>query len=462
MRFLTGTRSHFLLVAVALAACLSSGCHRPLSKEQKALRAEVSRAMREQSYEKAAALAREALQSTPHDSGLWDRLVQAQFALGDLDGAKRVLATWRVAVEKPSPKMEEYGGDIAMAEHEPAAASQYWSRALVGLPKNVRLLEKLARAENAQGKWDDENAAWKRVIDAHDNATARVHRALCRRRLHHWQDAFDDLQRAQKFAPEDAEVIRAGKLFSRLAQALSVIRELDARLVLSPNDAALLTDRAVLFLRQDDPELAIADCEVAMKAQTTAMRPRLFRALALLQLGRPDEATRLGVRGASRLDSFSPEALQTLGRLDSEISAETNNAELYVSRAWQLNDIGQPSLALGDAVKASTLDPKSAGALAETSYASMMLGRPDEAFDEVKRATEFDPHFSTAWQYRAELEMQRGDWTAAVESFSRNLAITQTATALAKREQCYRELGLLLKAEEDHRAVADLNARGLR
>jgi hypothetical protein len=31
--------------------------------------------------------------------------------------------------------------------------------------------------------------------------------------------------------------------------------------------------------------------------------------------------------------------------------------------------------------------------------------------------------------------------------------------ALQKREQCYRRLGLLVKAEQDHRALEELNAR---
>lgn len=463
MRFFDADRSHLAIAgASALMLWLTVSCHRPLSKEEKALRAELSKSIREQAYEKAATLARKALETAPHDNGLWDRLVQAQFGLGDLEGAKRVLATWRVAVEKPSPKMDEYGGDIAMAQHDPAAALQYWLQALRDVPQSTRLMEKIARAQRALQKWDAENAAWTKAIQAHDSAAGRVNRALCRRRLHHWQDAFDDLQRAQELAPEDPEVIRAAKLFGRLSKVLVEIRELDARLVLSPQDAALLTDRAVLFLRAEDPELAIADCERARQAQSTSMRPRLFGAMAFAEAGQPEEAEKLGLRGAPRLEHFSPEFLQSIGRLDSEISAEPDNAELYVNRAWQLNDVGQPALALEDAQSAARLDPKSAGALVEASYALTKMGRTEEGFEAVRHATELDPHFSTAWQYRGELEMQRRDWTAAVESFSHGLAITQTATALQKREQCYRELGLLVKAEDDHRAAAELNARGVK
>jgi tetratricopeptide (TPR) repeat protein len=103
-----------------------------------------------------------------------------------------------------------------------------------------------------------------------------------------------------------------------------------------------------------------------------------------------------------------------------------------------------------------TLDPKAAGACAEASYALTKLGRAQEALDQIKHATELDPNFSTAWQYRGELEMARGEILSAVDSFTHALETNQTATALEKREQCYRRLGLLVKAEQDRRARLEL------
>jgi len=55
--------------------------------------------------------------------------------------------------------------------------------------------------------------------------------------------------------------------------------------------------------------------------------------------------------------------------------------------------------------------------------------------------------------------MMRGDFVAAIESFSRALAIAQTPAALQKREACYRQVGLLTKADEDQRALQALNAQ---
>jgi tetratricopeptide (TPR) repeat protein len=443
-----------LLMMVSLLAL--PACHRAASKEEKALRAELRKAIDEQAYERAADLARRHLKLKPHDNGTWDRLVRAQFGMRDLAGVKQTLDEWRRTVPQPSVNLEEYSGDLAAAEKNDAAAIEAWKKVAGADPRNIRVLEKIARLEKRRQFWTKEDAAWSALIAAQESAIARINRALCRRRLHRWHDAFEDLEKARALAADDPEVQRGAKLLERTGKFLVEIRELDSALAVSPSDAGLLADRALLFLRAEDPELALEDAEAAGKIGTWAIRPKLFQALALIALGRADECEMLSVQTFIRLEALTPEFLETIGRLDSEISAERNNAELYVARAWQLNEIGQPSLALQDAETAAKLDPKAAGASAEASYALTKLGRAPEALEQIKRATELDPNFSTAWQYRGELEMARGETLSAIDSFTHALETTQTVTALQKREQCYRRLGLLVKAEQDRRAREEL------
>ena len=453
-RFLRQARAvAMLLMIVALLAL--PACHRAASKEEKALRAELRKALDEQTYERAADLARRHLKLKPHDNGTWDRLVRAQFGMRDFAGVKQSLDEWRRTVSKPL-NLDEYAGDLAAAEKNDAAAVEAWKKVAGADPRNIRVLEKIARLEKRRQFWTKEDAAWSALIAAQESAVARINRALCRRHLHRWHDAFEDLEKARTLAADDPEVQRGAKLLERTGKFLVEIRELDSALAISPNDAGLLADRALLFLRAEDPELALEDAEAAGKIGTWAIRPNLFQALALIALGRADECEKLSVHTFIRLEALTPELLETIGRLDSEISAESNNAELYVSRAWQLNEIGQPALALQDAENAAKLDPKAAGASAEASYALTKLGRAPEALEQIKRATELDPNFSTAWQYRGELEMARGETLSAIDSFTHALETNQTVTALQKREQCYRRLGLLVKAEQDHRAREEL------
>ncbi len=189
----------FVLCAATLLAL--SGCDRAASREKKALRLQVYEALHQKSYDKAAELARRLVSLNPEDEGSWDRLVQAQFGRRDLPGVKQTLEEWRRAIKKPSPKLEEYIGDHAVEVNEPALAVQAWTKVLSADPKNTRVLEKLARLEKKQQHWTAENDAWTAHIEVQDNAIARINRALCRRRLHRWQDAFEDLERAQELAP---------------------------------------------------------------------------------------------------------------------------------------------------------------------------------------------------------------------------------------------------------------------
>ncbi|HVF70668.1 MAG TPA: hypothetical protein VM940_03575 [Chthoniobacterales bacterium] len=456
MRFRLRRQVRALFVVAMLGGLgVFPACQRS-AKEEKSLRAELRKALEEQSYERAADLARRHLKLRPQDNGTWDRLARAQFGMRDLAGAKQTLGMWRQTVSRPSVKLEEYSGDLAAMQNDDAGAIDAWQKAAALDAKNIPVLEKIARLQKRHHFWAKEETAWSAIIAVQDSAVTRTNRALCRRRLHRWHDAFEDLEKAKTIAPDDPEVQRTAKLFEGTSKLLAEIREVDSALAISPNDAGLLGDRALLFLRAEDPELALEDAIAAGRIGTWAMRPKLFQALALIALGRADESETVGVHKFIRLPALTPEFLESIGRLDSEISAEPNNAELYVSRAWHLNEIGQPTLALQDAETAAKLDPKAAAPAAEASYALTKLGRGREALEQIKKATELDPNFATAWQYRGELEMARGEILSAIESFTHSLEANQTVVALEKREQCYRRLGMVIKAEQDRKAREEL------
>lgn len=451
-----------LIILLLLFALLSGVSCKPKRTEAgNQLRRETRTALQDHSYTKAAELAGRWVGASPHDERSWAGLVRAQLGGGDVASAQQTLGEWRAIIHKPSPRWDELAGDVAFQQGDPPLAFQSWQRALKRKPKNLRVLQKVARAHRRLDQAQEEDAALSKIFALTDNGSTRMERALCRRRLRRWPEALEDCRRAQKLAPQDPDVRRGAKLFERLGKFLTQIRELDAHLALTPEDDQLLADRALLFLRSEDYELGAIDSQAAAQKGPWAMRPRLFRALAAIGLGRANESTALGVDPRLRLSALSAEFLETMSRLDSEISLERSNPELHISRAWQLNEIGQPTLALEDAESALGQEEKSAGAHAEKSYALTKLGRAEEALAEIKRATELDPNFSAAWHYRGELEMTREDFAAAIESLSRSLALTENTTALQKREQCYMKTGQFQKAEEDHRALESLKARGL-
>ncbi|HEX4666606.1 MAG TPA: hypothetical protein VH207_08395 [Chthoniobacterales bacterium] len=442
-------------LALVLLLIFMSGCARRISDEERTARAEVRRALRARNFTKAIVPARRVLQFAPNDNGAWARLAQAQYGMRDLDALQRTLAEWAAAVKQTSRKYDEYRGHLALAQGRREEALAAWKKAVAGKGRKARVLIKIARLEQAAEHWQEAALNWTRAMNSGATAEALLRRATCYRHLHSWDAALADLRQAARIAPQDPVVRQETARFDRLGKFLDEVRELDKQIAALPDDAGLLGDRALLFLRAEDAALALDDTVRAAKLAPEAVRPKLLRALAERDLGR---AASPAIRPSLRLESLTPEFLQTISRLDAEIAAEPKSVELLTNRAWQLNEIGQPQLALADARRALANDPKSAGAKAEASYALAKLGRATEAYERIKEATELDPNFSIAWQYRGELEMGRQDYAAAIDSLTRALAINRTPVALAKREECYRKVGLLAKAEEDRKAREEISA----
>ena len=77
-------------------------------------------------------------------------------------------------MSKSSPKLDEYTGDLAFAQQDPAGAVQAWTKVLGVEPKNTRVLEKVARAERIQQHWTEENTAWTTYLEVQDSSKARI------------------------------------------------------------------------------------------------------------------------------------------------------------------------------------------------------------------------------------------------------------------------------------------------
>src|SRR5215211_6903781 len=145
MGFSSARRTRLLCFALALTALVAgNGCRRGETAADKASRAEIRRALREQSYAEAAGLAAQLVERAPQNSAAWEALLRAQLGLGDVVAAKATLQRWRRAVRAPSARLEELEGDVAMKSREPIAAVQFWAKASAVRPGNTRLLKKLA------------------------------------------------------------------------------------------------------------------------------------------------------------------------------------------------------------------------------------------------------------------------------------------------------------------------------
>ncbi|MDQ3197804.1 MAG: hypothetical protein M3Q46_01225, partial [Verrucomicrobiota bacterium] len=315
----------FLVLVLVIA-----GCRRDITAEERTARGNVRQALHERAFARAIPLARKVLLFAPNDDGAWARLAQAQYGRRDLTGLRQTLTEWPSRVKRPSAKYHEYRGDLARAESRPADALAAWTESVASKDRKLRVFIKIARLEQKVGHWAEAAAAWTRGMKDHPTAPALINRAICYRRLHSWDAALADVRHAAQLAPDDPVVREEHALLDRLGKFLAEVRDLDRDLAAHPQDASLLADRTLLFLRAGDATLAFDDASKAAQLAPGAVRPKLFRALAAHQLGR--KTPELATPGTLRLESLSSDFLQTISRLDAEIEAEPKNAELLTNR----------------------------------------------------------------------------------------------------------------------------------
>ena len=428
------------------------------------LHTELSKA--EEAGDKAATieLSRRIVAIAPNDSGTWETLLQTQFEAEDFDGAAKSLDVWQKAVKRPPAAIEDFRGDIFAHGKDYQNAERHWLAFLAKKPSAAdaaNTCDKLADLCADQARWTDNVAYRTKAIAVGDTAARRVFRACVLLRLHEWDAAYADMAKANTMDSTDAQVKEWLPQFERLEKFLPEIKALDARIATSPNDAAVLLDRARLFTLAERPLLALDDCEHAMKLEPASMRARIQTGEALLDVRRAEDAAKLQVGPALARTAgtrhVSEEALHELGEEDASIRQSPGKSEPLAARAKTLRGLRQFALALADARAALAIDDKSAAAHFEVAQDLDVLDNSKEALVHTVKATELNPNDGAAWYFRGVLEAKRADFPAAVESQTRSLKLGETLDALRARENCERRIGQIDKADADLKRIRELD-----
>jgi len=443
-----------LLAGTALAAAEAPGLQQ--------LRTQLKTAQEANDKPAIIELSRRIVAIAPNDSDTWDTLAQTQLETDDLDGLGRTLDAWRKAFQRPPAAIEDFRAGLCFKRGDYQCAEQHWLAFIATKPSAADVAtnyDNLAELCAAQARWADHASYRTKAVAAQDTAARRVSRACAFLRLHKWDAAYADMAKANKMDATDAQVKEWLPQFERLQQFLPRIKALDAAIAKSPNDPALLLDRARLFTVAGRPLLALDDAERAFKLQPGSMRARIQTAEALLEVDRADDAAKLDVskdliRGRDRL--ITDEVLRELSALDSRLSQNPKNIDPLVARAKILGQLRQFTLSLADANAALSINDKSAAAQFEAARVLDALDREKDALLHARIATELDPHDSTKWFLRGVLERRRADFTGAVASQTRSIEISESLVALSEREQCERRIGKTAEADADLRRIQEL------
>jgi len=421
-------------------------------------------AVAEEADDKAAIieLSRRIVAIAPNDTAIWEKLAHAQFAIEDYDRCEQTLQAWQKAIKPPPTVIEDFRGDIAVKIHDYPAAERHWLAFIATKPPPGHAAvdyDNLADLCVEQSRWTDNLNYRSKAIASKDSVTRRVYRACAFLRLHQWDAAYADMDKANKTDSTNSQVREWLPQFERLQGFLPQIRALGAQIAKSPNDSALLLDRARLFTLAERPLLALDDCERAMKLQPASMRARIQTAEALFDVSRPDDAAKLQVSSNLARDKdkhVSDQALRELGNEDTQIAQNSGNPDPLAARAKTLRYLHQYTLALVDARAALALDDKSVAAHIEAAENLNELGRFKEALVHITKATELNGDDWAAWFHRGVLEAKRADFPAAIESQTRSLKVSESLEALRAREDCERRIGKIDNANADLKRIREL------
>ena len=408
-------------------------------------------------------LSRRIVAAAPNDSDAWESLARAQLEIEEFDRFAETLDAWEKAAKKPAAAIEDFRGDLCAHQKDYKCAERHYLAFISRKPPAsdvADMYDKLADLCAEQGRWSDNAAYRSKAIAAKDSSARRVDRACALLRLHQWDAAYAEMAKANKIEPDGAKVKEWMPQFERLQDFLPRIKTVEAQIAKSPNELSLLLDRAHLFTLAQRPLLALDDCERASKLQTASMRARIQTAEALLDLNRVDDAAKLQVSKNLVREQNGHVSEQSLGELaqeDSLIATNPGNAEQFAARSKTLRQLNQFTLALADARAALALDDKSAAAHFEMAHDLDGVGeKAGDALAHAIKATELTPANAVMWYYRGLLEAQRANFSAAVESQSRSLAIRESVVALRAREHCMRQLGKTAQADADLRRILEL------
>lgn len=439
-----------LVFLIAGASLQAAGGH-----DLPQLRVQLAAAEKDDDKDAVVELSRRILEITPTDSKIWDKLAHKQFEQKDYDRCESTLARWEKAVKPRPAVVEDLRGDIAFERDGYEKAEPHWLAFLATKPNRedtVATYAKLADACVAKSRWTENLDYRARIVALKDTAANRVGLAIALLRLHRWDEAYTDIDKANKLDPSDSSVKEWLPQFERLTRFLPRLKELDSEISRSPNDPGPLLEQARIFTMADRPLLALEDSQKALKLQPDSMRARIQTAEAFLDTNDVDEANKLQVSNklVRTTDKHVSEGeLRLLGETDARLLQNPKSTDAFLQRAKILYNLKQITLALAATRAALAVDDKSAAAHFEAAHDLDDLGQKKDALDEARKATELDPKDAQKWLFRGMLEKERADFSAAIESQTRSLAIEESIYALDERADCERRLGKTKEADAD-------------
>ena len=382
------------------------------------------------------------LASKPKDSQLWADLVEARLNLQDTRRAGEALKIWRKNVHDVSrryPIIEQLEGDLAYSKGDLAGSVVSWKNYVLLVPDKTAGWERLAWAQEQLGDLHGAVGSVAGAIKAGNDPQKQAGRyawlARLKIGLRDWQGAADDLTAGNKLDATNTEIQQLFPKFERSAEWLPKLKELDAAVEQSTDEAAgaaALLDRSEWLARQSWPEQAFEDAAAAFKKAPKSLRAEVWNGVMAWECKRPKDAGNVARtelkfwwelhqhwRGAY------PSPLDLLKQLDKETDPEI--------RAEGLLNLHQPVLAWREVKEID-------GARIKT-HILLALEEVPNAEAAARRAAEVHPDDAEAWIDLAYSEFRNGNVQEALEHLDHAKQVNPKMNIESRRQDILKTLG---------------------
>ena len=293
-------------------------------------------------------------------------------------------------------------------------AIEDYSRAIELNPEDVRAYFNRGVVRGSLGDAQGAAADFSEVIkrDPQDGE-AYFNRGVARAQLLDLQGAIEDYTQALQLDPRQGKAYyHRGLARQALGDPQGAVEDFSQAISLRSAEATELPEaeaavqadlhlqRAMAYLSSNALELALADCEQALRLDPKLSRAYLCRGLACQGLGDPSSA---------------------LADFNRALELDPQMAKAYLNRGIAHLDLGNIEAALSDLSQAIALDPQDASAYSSRGRIHWLLGDPLAALQDYTAALERDPQNPQLYFNRGQLHVEREDWPAACEDFSQVL-----------------------------------------
>ena len=280
---------------------------------------------------------------------------------------------------------------------------------------------------------------------------ARYHRAVALGKLGRMEEALAELEWVLASVSGDQQILaKVGLTFRELSRPERGVAAVTKALELGPA-AALHVLRAECLLDLGRGELALADCDAAIRLDGDTVGAHTVRAGALRRLGRPLEALRAlndALRHGTQPNLFLQyaEVLSELGRfpeaermLDRAVELIPHAGLPRLRRGIVRLQLGRHQAAVDDLSVFLREQPDSGVALVNRAQALTALGRTEEALRDLERALAGEER-AEYYSARGAVRLRRGELRDALSDLTRAIELGAEGAVHVNRASCLLKL----------------------